>query len=617
MALGCAVLPRSEGSGPMLTPPGGGLCPDYACAPMTDRPPITRFAPSPTGHLHIGGARTALFCWAYARHHSGRFLLRIEDTDQARSSEDAARGILEDLAWLGIGWDDGPEFEHGREVGATGPFGGDSRNVGPYYQSQRRDTYDKFFDRLLETGLAYPAFETPDELGAMRKAAEAEKKTFIYRRGPEYDQAAAIERMKCEPHVLRLKMPGEAIAVHDVVLGEVTFPGEELDDFVIRKADGFPTYHFAVVVDDELMGVSHVLRGQEHLNNTPRHIALQRALGFATPIYAHMPLIFNIDATKMSKRDKDKAAKKAVRDAGIESVAALVARLASTSRDREGAVLQSLSDADLQGWLRDKQRQLGREQVGAVAAALGLRLPEIDVEDFRAAGYLPEVLCNFIALLGWNPGEKNPDGTDLERFGLPYLASKFDTDRIGKTNSKFDREKLLAFNADTIQHRLSDEQFAGLWLGWAERFDEGLAAWAKSDAARWLIAARAAKPRTKTLSDAREAVRFALTRDDAVVFDDKAVGKFLQKGEPAGLTVLANLVAVLESIDLWTPEAIEAALHTFATERELGMGKVAQPIRVAVTGAGVSPGLGETLALIGKEGTLRRVKRCIGALAGS
>lgn len=597
---------------------------------MSDRPVITRFAPSPTGHLHIGGARTALFCWAFARKHGGRFLLRIEDTDQARSSEDAARGILEDLAWMGIHWDDGPmwvdrswvdrrsEPSFGAGSQAVGSesrpaqCGGDTRGVGPYYQSQRRDIYEREFARLLDAGLAYPAFETPEELGAMRKEAEADKKTFIYRRRGDYDAAAALARMRSgEPHVLRLKMPGEAITVHDQVLGDVTFPAEELDDFVIRKADGFPTYHFAVVVDDELMGVTHVLRGQEHLNNTPRHIALQRALGFATLAYAHMPLIFNLDATKMSKRDKDKAAKKAVRDAGIETVAALVDRLASTGRGRAEAVLQSLSDADLQTWLRDKQRQLGREQVGAVAAALGLKLPEIDVEDFRSAGYLPEVLCNFIALLGWNPGEKNADGTDLERFDQAYLASRFDTDRIGRTNSKFDREKLLAFNADTIQHALTDARFAALWLTWAERFDEPLATWARADAARWQIAARAARPRTKTLSDARDAIGFALLPDEAIVFDQKAVGKVLHKGEPTGVAVLEQIDKVLVGMDPWTPESIDAALHGFAAARELGMGKVAQPLRVAVTGGSVSPGLGETLALVGKGGTLRRVERCL------
>lgn len=596
---------------------------------------ITRFAPSPTGHLHVGGARTALFCWAYARRHTGRFLLRIEDTDQARSSEDAARGILEDLAWLGVNWDEGPDYSAhastspGREPGESAHIGGDPRAIGPFYQSQRRAIYDAHFDQLLAAGHAYPAFDTPDELAAMRKAAEAAKKTFIYRRPAADDHAAALLRMPTEPHVLRLRMTGEPITVTDEVLGEVTFPAEELDDFVIRKADGFPTYHFAVVVDDALMGVTHVLRGQEHLNNTPRHIALQRALGLPTPAYAHLPLIFNPDSTKMSKRDKDKAAKKAVKDAGITTVTNLIDRLGvdrlsepmtggparPTRRDAHAAALEALTDDDLAAWLKDKQRQLPRDTLTAVASALDLSLPEIDVEDFRAAGYLPEVLCNFLALLGWNPGLKNADGTDLERFGDDFLAEHFETRRIGKTQSKFDRDKLLAFNADTIQHALTDADFAATWLAWAERFDEPLAEWARADGARWMIAAAAARPRAKTLRDARDALAFAFADTAAIRYDDNAVAKFLHKGEPVGLSTLAELREVIASIDPWTPAAIDARLHDFAEHSGLGMGKVAQPLRVALTGSSISPGLGHTLALVGKPEALARIDRCLSACA--
>jgi len=575
----------------------------------------TRFAPSPTGHLHVGGARTALFCWAYARKHNGRFLLRIEDTDQQRSSEDAARGILEDLAWLNINWDEGPAFSAstspGRETAAPASLGGDPRNIGPFYQSQRHDIYATHFDHLLASGRAYPAFDTAEQLADMRKAAEAAKQSFIYRRSPDYDHDAALTRMATEPHVLRLHMTGEPITVHDEVLGEVTFPAAELDDFVIRKTDGFPTYHFAVVVDDALMGVTHVLRGQEHLNNTPRHIALQRALGLPTPSYAHMPLIFNPDSTKMSKRDKDKAAKKAVKDANITTVAALIDRLQPTSQARQQAILRTLADADLAAWLKDKQRQLPRDTLTAVADALHLDLPEIDVEDFRAAGYLPEVLCNFLALLGWNPGMKNADGTDLERFDNTFLAEHFETRRIGKTQSKFDREKLLAFSADTIQHTLTDDGFAELWLDWAARFDEPLAAWARADEQRWRTAAAAARPRAKTLKDAKHALAFAFIKTIDITYDDKAVAKFLHKGEPAGLSTLAELRAVLAELEPWTPQAIDARLHDFAEHSGLGMGKVAQPLRVAITGSSVSPGLGHTLALTGKPAALARIDRCL------
>jgi glutamyl/glutaminyl-tRNA synthetase len=583
---------------------------------MPTNPTITRFAPSPTGHLHIGGARTALFCWAYARRHKGRFLLRIEDTDQARSSEAAARGILADLAWLNIQWDEGPEFQPTggtacRAVsGGTGVspvFGGDPRHIGPFYQSQRKEIYNAHFQKLLGSADAYPAFDTPDELTAMRKIAEAEKKTFIYRQAPDYNHAQALERAKTEPHVLRFKMLGVPITVEDQVLGSVTFPPQELDDFVIRKTDGFPTYHFAVVVDDAAMGVTHVLRGQEHLNNTPRHIALQQALGLPMPAYAHMPLIFNADSTKMSKRDKDKAAKKAIREAGINSIETLV----STSPDRQGGVLQSISETDFTKWLKDKRRQLPREELEAVAAAIHLHLPEIDVEDFRAAGYLPEVLCNFLALLGWNPGMKNDDGTDLERFDMTFLAEHFETDRIGKTQSKFDRDKLLAFNADTIQHTLTDDEFAALWLDWADNFDEDLAAWAREDSTRWSIAAAAAKPRTKTLRDARHAIAFAFIETDNLSYDEKAVKKFIRKGEPTGLETLAKLRPVIDAIDPWTPQAIDATLAAFAETNTLGMGKVAQPLRIALTGTGISPGLGHTLALLTRETALARIDKAV------
>ncbi|MAY75177.1 MAG: glutamate--tRNA ligase [Phycisphaerae bacterium] len=585
---------------------------------MPDHQPalITRFAPSPTGHLHIGGARTALFCWALAHNAKrndadGRFLLRIEDTDQARSSEDAAKGILEDLAWLGITWDEGPHWvgrlsepsasfssDVGSESRPTQTLGGDPRNVGPFNQSQRMDLYAEHLQRLIDADLAYPAFDTPDELAAMRKAAEAEKRSFIYRRADDYNRDAALERAMTEPHVIRFRMPPEPVTVSDDVLGEVTFPYEELDDLVIRKADGFPTYHFAVVVDDALMGVTHVLRGQEHLNNSPRHVALQRALGFESPRFAHMPLIFNIDGTKMSKRDKDKAAKKAIRDAKLDN-----------------SPVEAIDNDTFATWLKDKARQLPREQLGAIATAIDLQLPEIDVEDFRAAGYLPGVICNFIALLGWNPGLKDAEGHDVERFDMDFLAEKFSVDRIGKSNAKFDRDKLLAFNAHTLQHDLTDEAFAAEWLAWAQRFDNELATWANADQTRWTRAAAAARPRAKTLRDAHEAIAFALIADDAFDYDDKAVNKFLLKGEPAGKDVLPDLRAALDAIDDWSPDPIDAAIANRAESRDLGMGKVAQPLRIALTGAAVSPPLGLSLSLLAKQSVLARIDRCAEATA--
>ena len=561
---------------------------------------VTRFAPSPTGHLHIGGARTALFCWAYARRQAldgggGRFVLRIEDTDQARSSEGAARGILEDLAWLGLGWDDGPEYETAQETGPI-TFGGDGRGVGPFYQSQRLEIYQREFDRLLEAGIVYPAFETAEELAARRAEAEAAKRTFLYRRPDGYDHAAALERAKSEAHVLRFAMPAGDVVVRDAVLGEITFPAAELDDPIVRKRDGYPTYHFAVCVDDALMGVTHVLRGQEHLNNTPKHVRIFEALGHEPPVFAHMPLIFNADGSKMSKRDKDKAAKKAVREAGLDT-----------------PPIDGLSADEFAAWMKDKSRQLDRDLLSASADKLGLDLPEIDVEDFREAGYLPEVVVNFIALLGWNPGQRDETGNEIERFDAEFLARHFDLKRVGKSASKFDREKLLAFNADTIQHDLTDEAFAQRWLAWAARFD----AWAREDAARWAIAARAARPRAKTLRDARQAIAFAVCVDDAIehVFEGKAIKKAMLKGEPTGVEALAAFEAELASIEPWTPEAIEAAIGAHAERHGLNIGKIAQPLRVAVTGTPVSPPLGETLALLPRSSVERRVRRCLEAAA--
>jgi glutamyl/glutaminyl-tRNA synthetase len=595
--------------------------------------PITRFAPSPTGHLHVGGARTALFCWAFARRHGGRFVLRIEDTDQKRSSEDAARGILEDLAWLGIGWDDGPELEvvrlsepgggHGRpgdaahrleagathgdaahrlEAGATGVFGGDVRGVGPYYQSQRLEVYQHFIDRLLEAGLAYPAFDTAEELATKRAEAQARKETYRYQRPADYDHGRAMDRMRAgEACVVRFVMPHEPVRVTDAVLGEIEFDEQHTDDFVIRKADGFPTYHFAVVVDDELMGVTHVLRGQEHLNNTPRHVALQRALTrddgapFRTPVYAHMPLIFNPDGSKMSKRDKDKAVR-----AALKAEPETLARAAAL-----------VGQGDFEAWLTDKSRQLPTERLMVLARDLGLTLPEVDVEDFRRSGYLPGVLCNYLALLGWNPGMKHEDGTDLERFDMDFLREHFSLERIGRSNSKFDRDKLAAFNQDAIA-AMAPEAFEAALREWAKRYDPDLLA---QLGGRFGLAARAVQPRIRTLGQCREPIAFVFVADDEVEYDEKAVQKGLRKGEPSGLELLRGFQPRLEQIEPFEPEPIEAEVRAFCEERGAGMGKLAAALRVAITGTSVSPGLGETLVLVGRDGAVARVQRALDVIA--
>tara|TARA_R110000868_G_scaffold119469_1_gene316453 strand:- start:133331 stop:135022 length:1692 start_codon:yes stop_codon:yes gene_type:complete len=555
---------------------------------MTPDPTITRFAPSPTGHLHIGGARTALLCWAYAKKHGGRFLLRVEDTDQQRSSESSTRGILEDLAWLGITWDDGPEINY---EGHT--IGGDSRKVGPYYQSQRIKHYNDAINKLIDEDKAYPAFETPEELEAKRKVAIEAKVGYKYDRAAlEIPKAERTKRLEAgEPHVVRFIMPDEPITVHDEILGEVTIKPEEFDDFIIRKRDGFPTYHLAVTVDDAMMGVTHVLRGQEHLINTPRHVALQTGLGYAHPVYAHMPLIFNADGSKMSKRDKDKAAKKACKDAGLT-----------------GSPIEGLSDADFAGWMKNKTSQLDTDLLITLAQYLKINLPEIEVEDFRRAGYLPSALNNYLALLGWNPKTKNDDGTDLEHFDMDYLGSHFSLSAMSKGQSKFDRVKLLSFNGDAIA-ALSDEDFAKHWNQWATSYDTALAD--RFTQADMLTLAPAVKTRCKTLADGRGVIGFAFVADDAIQYDGKAVHKALIKGESKGLELLKAFRDELVGFNDFTPEAIEAKVSAFAESKEVGMGKIAQPIRVAVTGAGVSPPLGQTLAILGKDAVIARIDGCI------
>ncbi|MCG8551187.1 MAG: glutamate--tRNA ligase, partial [Desulfobacterales bacterium] len=286
---------------------------------------VTRFAPSPTGFLHVGGARTALFNWAYARAHGGQFILRIEDTDKARSTAEATKAIIADMKWLGLDWDQGPALGSDNGDSEWDPYSTQIGENGPYFQSQRGDLYQAAIDKLFELGRAYYCFKTAEELDAARKAARAAKKPY------QYDPADALainaDKAKLEEYlasdrkrVVRFKMPEHDVVVKDEILGDVVVAREELEDFIIVKADGGPTFHMANIVDDNAMGVTLVIRGQEHLNNTPKHVALYEALGLKAPKFAHIPLIFNSDGSKMSKRDKGKAARAAAKDAKLDGV---------------------------------------------------------------------------------------------------------------------------------------------------------------------------------------------------------------------------------------------------------------------------------------------------------
>lgn len=535
----------------------------------------TRFAPSPTGHLHVGGARTAIYCWAFARANKGEYLLRIEDTDQKRSSDEATSGFFHDLEWLNIGWDEGPEFH--------GSGGGDE---GPYYQSQRLKIYKDQLQILLDAGMAYYAFETPEELNEERKKARAEKKAYRYNRASLKLSSETIEQYLSEdkPHVVRFKVPdGGPLTVQDSVVGDVTIERSEVDDFVIFKTDGYPTYHFAVVVDDKMMNVSHVIRGQEHLNNTFKHILLQEAFGIEPPVYVHLSLIFNPDGSKMSKRDKDKALRKFVKENGIDA-------------PPNGCIEQDAWDA----WQSSKDMQLGTHDATALGKSLGVTLPEINVEDFKSAGYLPEVLLNYLCLLGWSPGN------DIEQFDANFLIENFSLDRIVKSPAKFDRAKLLAFNLDALQ-KLSSEEFESRLLAWCKEYASDFAA-----LDQFSLFASANHERSKTFQDAIVTSRFLIEEDDAITWSEtKPVKKALLKGEVPGLSRMPAIIEAFSELDSWTMESIDSCLHILAEKLADGsLGKVAQPVRIAVAGGPVSPPIVDTLVLLGKDSTIRRLERC-------
>lgn len=498
---------------------------------------VTRFAPSPTGALHVGGARTALFNWAMARGAGGRFLLRIEDTDRTRSSETSEQSILDDLQWLGLDWDNA---------------GSEPR------QSQRLPLYHAAIDKLLAADRAYES------------------------------EGAVFFRM----------LPGD-ITVIDAVFGQVTTPAEKNEDFVIRKSDGFPTYHFAVVVDDADMDVTHVIRGQEHLNNTPKHWALQEALGLAHPVYAHMSLTINPDGSKMSKRDKAKTARKAalvkIADHGEDAII-------QTIMEYKGPPPPRFDEQTLRDFLNKKNDVL--TVAHRIADVWHIELPEINVEDFRYSGYLPSVLCNFIALLGWNPGENR------ERFNLDFLASHFTTARLIKGNSSFDRQKLAAFNGDTLQKKLAPADFVEklreFWLKYhpyelnqlGQTFD---------------LIASAYQIRSKTLRDPHEQGAFFLCDDDQIVYDfaSKGVKKVMLKNDGEGFTALNELSAKLAALEPWSGGAAHEMIKQLAEQQGVGMGKYAQPLRVAVSGSTVTPPIDATLDLLGKASTLARIQHCL------
>jgi len=453
---------------------------------------VTRFAPSPTGYLHIGGARTALFNWLFARRNGGRFLLRIEDTDRERSTPEAVEAILEGLSWLGVTWDEGP-----------------------YFQTERMELYRKEAGRLVAEGRAYRCVCTPGELEVRRETARAKGEK------PHYDRRCRNlppGDAEGKPSVVRFRAPlSGTTAVHDLLRGDIAFENEELDDLVLLRTDGSPTYNFVVVVDDATMGITHVLRGDDHLNNTPRQILLYEALGYPLPRFGHFPLIHGMEGGKLSKRQDD-----------------------------------------------------------------------VSLTAYRDRGFLPEAMINYLVRLGWGHG-------DQEIFSAEELQGIFSLESVGKSPSRFDPEKLLHLNAHYIRtgdpHRLS-----ALLVPFLAR--RGI----EAESSPWLAkAVRTFQERSKTLEEMSEASEYYFRRKNP---DPKTAEKFFT---PETAPLFEEIAGELAGLPDFTPAATEPVLQRAAEKRGAKLGRVAQPVRVALTGGTVSPGIFEVMDVLGRDEVIHRL----------
>ncbi len=496
---------------------------------MSQTTPVrVRFAPSPTGKLHVGGARTAIYNWAFARANGGTFILRIDDTDPTRSTEENTQIILRAMRWLGLDWDEGPEA------------GGD---YGPYFQTERLSLYREAAERLVAEGNAYYCFCTPEELEAARQAAKERGDSFqgYQRTCRDIDPAQAQARVDAgEPYTIRIKVPDDRgdVIVHDAVHGDVTFNAKELDDFIIFRSDGTPTYNFATVVDDAAMGITHIIRGDDHLSNTPRQVIVYEALGAPVPTFAHISMILGSDGKKLSKRH------------------------------------------------------------GATS-----------VEEYRDAGYLSDAFVNYLSLLGWAP---DGESTVISR---ERLASEFSLDHVSKNPAIMDPKKLDYINGEYL-HAMDDAQFVHDVLV-PELCKAGLETDGSlsHDKAWYCLLAQALKPRCTLSADVVRQASYLYAADEDLAYDEKSVKKWLAKvGAREALDAAEAALSEL-SDEGFVPEAIEAALDPLPTQLGLGKGKVFQPIRVAVVGSAASPGIGETLALAGRDHVLARIERAKGLTA--
>jgi glutamyl-tRNA synthetase len=455
----------------------------------------TRFAPSPTGWLHIGGARTALFNWLFARHNGGKFILRIEDTDQVRSTEEATRAILEAMTWLGLDCDEGP-----------------------IHQRDRLDMYREAARKLVSEGKAYYCSCTPDELESKRKQALAEG------RKPKYDGTCREKNVGPGPdRVIRFRSSTMGTTIlNDLIKGPISFNNEELDDLIIERSDGFPTYNFAVVIDDADMGMTHVIRGDDHVNNTPRQVLLYQALGYDVPEFAHVPMILGSDKTRLSKRH------------GATSVTA-----------------------------------------------------------YRDMGYLPEALVNYLVRLGWSHG-------DQEIFSLAELIEYFSLDSVGKSAAVFNPEKLNWLNQHYIKTKDADT-LAQTAVPYFQSL--GIAA---DDTDYLKRVVTDLRTRAKTMVELAESGAFYF--NDDIKYDPETAAKFL---DPAGKATLGSIIQGLSALEALSKESIEEMLKNLSTELNAKLKNVIQPLRVALTGKTVSPGIDEVILTLGKDRTLQRIRHAL------
>jgi glutamyl-tRNA synthetase len=461
----------------------------------------TRFAPSPTGYLHVGGARTALFSYLFARKHGGQFVLRIEDTDLERSTAESVNAILEGMTWLGLDYDEGP-----------------------FYQTQRFDRYNAVIDELLAKGLAYRCVCSKKRLERLREDQMEQ------RLKPRYDgHCRGREVDPNEPHVIRFKNPADGVVVvDDMIRGRVVFANAELDDLVIRRSDGAPTYNLSVVVDDADMGITHVIRGDDHLNNTPRQINILRALGHEPPRYAHVPMILGDDGARLSKRH------------------------------------------------------------GAVS-----------VIAYRDQGYLPEALLNYLVRLGWSHG-------DQELFSVDEMINLFEIGDVNKAASAFNTDKLDWLNQQYLHHA-DPARIARLLSPHMGRLDIDPAT-----GPDLIEVVKAQAARAKTLTELAEISAFCYR--DFETFDEASAKKHLRLAAREGLERLRTAFELMAYED-WTLEGLKHVVEGIAEELGTNMGKVAQPLRVAIVGRAASPGIDETLRLVGKDATLRRIDKALAYIA--